>query len=211
MIEKKMNRRLLKQIDENSLLPFYDEKVLPKSYLFKERAQEIIDEYHNNKRKDQMYLPYPARKLYSDEDWNIIPIQWKGAKLKDHLDDNKFIDVDTEFPILAKTIEEVFGEYQTAGAFSRLKANSKIKPHRGLPVNVLRFHFGIDVPPGSDIGIRVRDEKRYWKNGEIIIFDDRIEHEAWNNSNQDRVVLIIDFLYEAPGFFEERRYKNEER
>ena len=39
---------------------------------------------------------------------------------------------------------------------------------------------------------RVGNEERTWRKGEAWVFDDTIEHEAWNRSDQDRVVLIFD-------------------
>jgi beta-hydroxylase len=42
--------------------------------------------------------------------------------------------------------------------------------------------------------LRVGDEVRNWVEGECLIFDDTIEHEAWNHSNQSRIVLLLDFL-----------------
>ena len=46
------------------------------------------------------------------------------------------------------------------------------------------------VPPGC--GFRVGNETREWKAGEAWVFDDTIEHEAWNESDQLRVILMID-------------------
>jgi aspartate beta-hydroxylase len=46
------------------------------------------------------------------------------------------------------------------------------------------------VPPGC--GFRVGGETREWRAGEAWVFDDTIEHEAWNDSNALRVILICD-------------------
>ena len=51
-------------------------------------------------------------------------------------------------------------------------------------------HLPLIVPPGC--GFRVGNETREWEEGKLLIFDDTIEHEAWNESDQDRVVLIFD-------------------
>jgi ornithine lipid ester-linked acyl 2-hydroxylase len=42
--------------------------------------------------------------------------------------------------------------------------------------------------------LRVGDEVRAWQGGECLVFDDTTEHEAWNRSNADRLVLLLDFL-----------------
>jgi aspartyl/asparaginyl beta-hydroxylase (cupin superfamily) len=41
--------------------------------------------------------------------------------------------------------------------------------------------------------LRVGGETRSWTQGQCFIFDDTVEHEAWNRSDSDRVVLMIDF------------------
>ena len=40
--------------------------------------------------------------------------------------------------------------------------------------------------------LRVGNDTRPWREGEIVIFDDTIEHEAWNPTQELRVVLIFD-------------------
>jgi aspartyl/asparaginyl beta-hydroxylase (cupin superfamily) len=47
------------------------------------------------------------------------------------------------------------------------------------------------IVPGS-CGFRVGGETRAWREGEAFVFDDTIEHEAWNRSDQDRALLILD-------------------
>ncbi len=76
--------------------------------------------------------------------------------------------------------------------YSYLKANTKILPHKGYSRMVLRCHLPLIVPKGNLCGIRVGNETRFWKEGELLIFDDSFDHEAWNNSSEDRVVLMFD-------------------
>ncbi len=74
--------------------------------------------------------------------------------------------------------------------FSLLRAGARIPAHRGVNNTRLTCHLPLIVPPGC--GFRVGNEVREWREGEILIFDDSIEHEAWNESKEDRVVLIFD-------------------
>lgn len=74
--------------------------------------------------------------------------------------------------------------------FSLLKAGAKIPPHTGMLNTRLICHLPLIVPPGC--GFRVGNETRQWEVGKMLIFDDTMEHEAWNDSNEDRVVLIFD-------------------
>ncbi len=74
--------------------------------------------------------------------------------------------------------------------FSLLKAGTRIPPHTGVTNTRAIIHLPLVVPPGC--GFRVGGETREWREGEAFGFDDTIEHEAWNDSDQPRVVLILD-------------------
>ena len=74
--------------------------------------------------------------------------------------------------------------------FSLLAPQTRIPPHHGVANFRTLLHLPLIVPEGC--GFRVGSETREWKEGEPWIFDDTIEHEAWNNSDKLRVVLIAD-------------------
>jgi aspartyl/asparaginyl beta-hydroxylase (cupin superfamily) len=74
--------------------------------------------------------------------------------------------------------------------FSILKAGRQIPPHTGVTNVRSIVHLPLIVPDGCEF--RVGGETREWRKGEAFVFDDTIEHEAWNRSNEDRAVLIID-------------------
>jgi aspartyl/asparaginyl beta-hydroxylase (cupin superfamily) len=74
--------------------------------------------------------------------------------------------------------------------FSLLAPGTRIPPHNGVTNTRLVVHLPLIVPPGC--GFRVGGETREWRVGEAFAFDDTIEHEAWNDSAQLRVVLIGD-------------------
>jgi aspartyl/asparaginyl beta-hydroxylase (cupin superfamily) len=74
--------------------------------------------------------------------------------------------------------------------FSALKAGARIPPHTGFLNTRLIGHLGLITPEGC--GLRVGNETRYWREGQAWLFDDTIEHEAWNDSDQLRVILLFD-------------------
>jgi len=76
--------------------------------------------------------------------------------------------------------------------FSYLPGNTKIKPHKGFSKMVLRVHLGLIIP--KDCGIRVGNETKIWEEGKLFVFDDSFEHEAWNNSKEDRFILMLDIV-----------------
>lgn len=74
--------------------------------------------------------------------------------------------------------------------FSRLSAAARIPPHNGMLNTRLICHLPLIVPPGC--GFRVGGEAREWREGQLLVFDDSIEHEAWNDSTEARIILIFD-------------------
>ncbi|ELX12907.1 putative aspartyl/asparaginyl beta-hydroxylase [Janthinobacterium sp. HH01] len=77
--------------------------------------------------------------------------------------------------------------------FSLLKPKTRIPAHVGVSNARLVTHLPLIVPPGC--GFRVGNETREWVPGQAWVFDDTIEHEAWNDSEQLRVVLIFDIWH----------------
>jgi aspartyl/asparaginyl beta-hydroxylase (cupin superfamily) len=74
--------------------------------------------------------------------------------------------------------------------FSLLAPGTRIPAHSGVANFRLVGHLPLIVPPGC--GFRVGPETRQWDAGKLLVFDDTIEHEAWNGGDRDRVVLIFD-------------------
>ena len=74
--------------------------------------------------------------------------------------------------------------------FSLLRPRTRIPPHTGVSNTRAIIHLPLIVPPGC--GFRVGGETRAWVEGVPFAFDDTIEHEAWNDSDAMRAVLIFD-------------------
>lgn len=74
--------------------------------------------------------------------------------------------------------------------FSLLRPGARIPSHHGVLNARLICHLPLIVP--DRCGFRVGNETREWEEGKLLVFDDSIEHEAWNDSDRDRVILIFD-------------------
>jgi aspartyl/asparaginyl beta-hydroxylase (cupin superfamily) len=74
--------------------------------------------------------------------------------------------------------------------FSLLKPGARIPPHNGLVNTRLICHLPLIVP--GQCTFRVGSEVRDWVEGKAWLFDDTIEHEAWNRSDGTRVILLFD-------------------
>lgn len=86
--------------------------------------------------------------------------------------------------------------------FSRLAPGTRIEPHHGAVNTRLICHLPLLVP--EDCGaLRVGNQQRDWHEGELLIFDDSMEHEAWNLSQAPRIVLLFDIW--RPELAEEER------
>lgn len=74
--------------------------------------------------------------------------------------------------------------------FSLLRPGAHIPAHHGMLNTRMIGHLPLIVPPGC--ALRVGNETREWKVGQAWLFDDSIEHEAWNNSAETRVILLFE-------------------
>lgn len=74
--------------------------------------------------------------------------------------------------------------------FSRLLPGAHIPPHHGMLNSRLICHLPLIVPEGC--WLRVGSETRQWEEGKLLVFDDSIEHEAKNPSDEVRIILLFD-------------------
>jgi aspartyl/asparaginyl beta-hydroxylase (cupin superfamily) len=74
--------------------------------------------------------------------------------------------------------------------FSVLAPRTHIPPHSGSVNTRCLVHLPLILP--GPARFRVGNETRDWKMGEAWVFDDTIEHEAWNDADQTRVIMILD-------------------
>ena len=74
--------------------------------------------------------------------------------------------------------------------FSALAPHTHIPPHTGSTNARLLVHLPLILP--GPARFRVGNEHREWRMGEAWAFDDTIEHEAWNDSDETRVIMIFD-------------------
>jgi aspartyl/asparaginyl beta-hydroxylase (cupin superfamily) len=96
-------------------------------------------------------------------------------------------------PETTRLVESIPG-MQTA-MFSILAPHKRIPPHDGPYKGVLRYHLALRVPEPQEVtGIRVGSVIAHWEEGKSLVFDDTYEHEAWNDSDDTRVVLFVDFV-----------------
>ena len=74
--------------------------------------------------------------------------------------------------------------------FSILDAHTRIPAHTGVTNTRVIVHLPLVLP--GQCRFRVGSEPREWRLGEAWVFDDTIEHEAWNVGDHPRAILIFD-------------------
>jgi beta-hydroxylase len=95
-------------------------------------------------------------------------------------------------PSTARILAQIPG--MKTAFFSILFPGKRIPSHRGPYNGVLRYHLGLIVPEPERCGIIVDGSRTQWLEGKSLVFDDSFQHEAWNESDEIRVVLFVDFL-----------------
>lgn len=77
--------------------------------------------------------------------------------------------------------------------FSILAPGTHIPARRGATKGLITCHLGLVVPPDGDVRMRIADRVVRWAEGETLVFDDTWDHEVWNDSAGNRIVLLIQF------------------
>jgi hypothetical protein len=129
--------------------------------------------------------PRPANPLLDDRRWSASYL-WRGGAL---VPENAGRCPATIAALEAAPIPRIAGRSPMA-LFSMLRPHTRIQPHHGLLNTRLICHLPLLVP--SNCALRVGNETRAWREGETLIFDDSFEHEAWNESDSIRVVLLFE-------------------
>ncbi len=87
----------------------------------------------------------------------------------------------------------------SSAMFSILPPGSRLTPHYGPFKGVLRYHLGLIVPKDTENCRLVVDGRPYaWGEGKSLVFDDTFLHEAYNQSEEVRVVLFMDIVRKLP-------------
>lgn len=124
-----------------------------------------------------------VRSISADSDWKTFFLCGYGIRSEQAI---------AQCPETWRLVQTIPG--LKSAMFSIFEPGKHLPPHRGPYNGVLRFHLGLMVPDEPDnVGIRIAEGTCHWKEGEALIFDDAYEHEAWNHSDQVRVVLFVDF------------------
>jgi beta-hydroxylase len=79
-----------------------------------------------------------------------------------------------------------------AAMFAELPPGAHLRPHRDPYAGSLRFHLGLATPNNDQCFIRVDGEDYSWRDGQAVMFDETYIHEAYNKTDETRVILFCD-------------------
>ncbi|HEY0626423.1 MAG TPA: aspartyl/asparaginyl beta-hydroxylase domain-containing protein [Allosphingosinicella sp.] len=135
------------------------------------------------------YLPLQQwQPLNRSRDWTAIHLLQNGRRIEANAR-----HCPQTMKLLKHFPQPVISDASPNAMFSLLAPNTQIPPHVGINNARLVCHLPLVVPEGC--WFRVGAQTRYWKRGEAFVFDDTIEHEALNPTDQLRVVFIFDIWH----------------
>ena len=129
--------------------------------------------------------PASSSPLLEDASWGAAYLWQKGVA-----DDRAIRQAPRTMAALARAPQPVIPGRSPMALYSRLRPGTHIAPHHGMLNTRLICHLPLIAPDGC--ALRVGAETRAWRFGEMLIFDDSVEHEAWNRGTQDRTVLLFE-------------------
>ena len=123
------------------------------------------------------------KRISKGKNWRTFILFGFGAKLEKNC---------RQAPVTAKLLATVPG-LQTAW-FSILGPGYHIPNHTGVSKGIVTAHLGLIIPKEAEkCRIRVADRIKVWHPGEIFVFDDTYDHEVWNETTEERVILLFHF------------------
>ncbi|MFD7015296.1 aspartyl/asparaginyl beta-hydroxylase domain-containing protein [Streptomyces sp. NPDC059928] len=123
----------------------------------------------------------PLRAAEVSEDWRLYYAYMLGQTNPEaYRDCPTFVDFAERTPRVVNAIIAI------------LEPGVTLKAHEGPFAGILRYHLPLTVPKNNPPRLRVDKEFHTWKEGEGILIDDTFEHEVYNESDGQRIMLIID-------------------
>ena len=155
---------------------FVDNSQFPFTALLESHWRQIRQEYIALPQEE--LCDRPETQIYTKQ-WQVYGLYWDYQCL-------------IENAIFCPETIKVLGQIPTLvnAGFSILGSGCEIHPHIGDSDEVLRVH--LPLTQTTKCGLRIGKEVRNWQIGECLVFDDRVENEAWNLGLEARVVLLMD-------------------
>ena len=179
-------------------IEFFARELFPWLDAFERATGEIRDEFLSVLQSDEGFAPYIAYpadvphnqwvELNHSPRWSAFHMYKMGERIEANAG-----RCPRTMALLKEAPQPAMPGRTPSAMFSLLKPRTRIPPHNGVTNARLVVHVPLIVP--EKCGFRVGNEVREWVPGKAWVFDDTIEHEAWNDSDKLRVVLIFDIWH----------------
>ncbi len=144
----------------------------------------VFNEFKNYSNVNEIESHFNTMMVEKPKSWRVRSLRVWGTEM---------YDVQKHFPQTMKLLNSI--PNTVSMGFNILEPNSKIKPHCGDTNAIYRCHLGLQIPLDyKTCAIKVLNEQRHWEQGKVLAFEDAFMHEAWNNSNEIRIILLFDVL-----------------
>lgn len=190
-IGKELRPKIDAIIMDSSKIPdaaIQDKSAFPWIEVLEERWEEIRDEAVRIRAEDIPSLgdiSFDHGRIAADRRWRAFFIKGYGYRMEANA---------RRAPITAALLEKVPG--LVTANFSVLEAGGHIPRHWGMTKGMLTYHLALKSPAKRDM-CRMRLEEGetehmlHWEDGQSFVFDDMFNHEVWNETDEDRYILLI--------------------
>lgn len=177
-------------------IEFFSREHTPWLHILEEATEDIAAEalsvLDNDRSEFAPYVDFPPGTpvdqwgpLNHSMDWSTYSLWHDGVPLENHIAKcPKTAAVLARLPLC-----DVPG-FAPGAYFSVLKPHTRLPAHTGTTNTRSIVHLPLIIPERCEF--RVGSQVRAWVKGKAWVFDDTIDHEAWNNSDATRVILIFD-------------------
>ena len=176
-------------------IQFYDREAFPWLDKVEAATSDIREELLRVMDDPQAFTPYvesdpnqppnPQDRMRDNPEWSAFYLWKNGEALTANVD---------RCPKTMQALSEVpfprISNRSPSILFSMMRPGAHIPAHNGFVNTRLICHLPVIVPGGCYF--RVGNEEREWSEGKAWVFDDTMEHEAWNRSDRPRVVLLFE-------------------
>ena len=152
-----------------------------------ENRNVIKNEFLELAEAENLFQPYFNQSLTSIENkWKTIGLKFWGIN---NYKNQKI------FPKTTGVLNSI--PHLVSASFNKLEAGTDILPHNGDTNGIFRCHLGLIISNDvSEMGFQVKNEKRPWREDDLIVFTDAHVHSAYNHSDIDRYIFLFDIIRE---------------
>lgn len=167
-----------------SVPPFFPPEEVP-------WRQHLLDVVPVVRAELDAYLAGPGsfREVFNPE--GVDTPGWRSVNLQTYLFRRPLV---RHFPRTLRHLDALPG--LSSVFINALEPGGRVAPHAGDSNTIVRCHVPLALPADpTRCGIRVADEVRSWRAGEVLALCDAHDHEAWNDADEQRVILVVDVTH----------------